>query len=405
MRTLTVKNFGPINKAIIKMRKANVIIGPQSSGKSCILKIACHCCWVEKRIELSQSPTEFEKKDKFINGLLHFHKLEGYLKDNSYIQYESDQMSFTYAKSAFSFSWKEKRWEYKRPLLSYIPAERNIVAVIPNWYEVKFDDNNIRSFMADWETARKERVKKIDILNLKVSYRYDANNNEDKVDMDDGVTMAFTNTSSGLQSLIPLYVHLDYLTGKGLTQKAASIADENNISRMYTTLMLNFLKGMDTNDAKLEDLIDITNKNSIAQLQKLYKRLVENDHCDIFVEEPEENLFPETQYELVNWLASKINEHDAHSLFVSTHSPYIMSSFNNLLQGGEIKTLHPEKAKKVADIIDHKALLYHEDFSAYAVKDGEVHDIMDHEMGLISADELDSISDYIGSKFEKLLDL
>ena len=46
-----------------------------------------------------------------------------------------------------------------------------------------------------------------------------------------------------------------------------------------------------------------------------------------------------------------------------------------------------------------------EDFSAYAVKDGEVHDIMDHEMGLISADELDSISDYIGSKFEKLLDL
>ena len=30
---------------------------------------------------------------------------------------------------------------------------------------------------------------------------------------------------------------------------------------------------------------------------------------------------------------------------------------------------------------------------------------MDHEMGLISADELDSISDYIGSKFEKLLDL
>ena len=259
--------------------------------------------------------------------------------------------------------------------------------------------------MADWETARKERVKKIDILNLKVSYRYDANNNEDKVDMDDGVTMAFTNTSSGLQSLIPLYVHLDYLTGKGLTQKAASIADENNISRMYTTLMLNFLKGMDTNDAKLEDLIDITNKNSIAQLQKLYKRLVENDHCDIFVEEPEENLFPETQYELVNWLASKINEHDAHSLFVSTHSPYIMSSFNNLLQGGEIKTLHPEKAKKVADIIDHKALLYHEDFSAYAVKDGEVHDIMDHEMGLISADELDSISDYIGNKFEKLLDL
>lgn len=401
MKILTVENFGPINKAIIKMRKANVIIGPQSSGKSCILKIACHCCWVEKRIELSQSPAEFEKEGKFINGLLHFHKLEGYLKDNSYIKYESDQMTFIYCKSAFSFSWKEKRWEYNRPLLSYIPAERNIVAVIPNWYEVKFDNNNIRSFMADWETARKEMTKKIDILNLNVSYRYDANNNEDKVDMNNGLTMAFTNTSSGLQSLIPLYVHLDYITGKGMTQKAASIADE----KIYAAIVFNILKGLNANNDKLKEFIHLTNANHIAELQQWYKRFVENDHCDIFVEEPEENLFPETQYELVNWLASKMNERDTHSLFVSTHSPYIMASFNNLLQGGEIMTLHPEKAKDMAGIIDSKALLNRDNFSAYAVRDGEVHDIMDYEMGLISADELDAISNHIGSIFEKLLAL
>lgn len=292
-----------------------------------------------------------------------------------------------------------------RPLLSYIPAERNIVAVIPNWYEVKFDDNNIRSFMADWETARKERTKKIDILNLNVSYRYDANSNADMVDMADGVTMAFTNTSSGLQSLIPLYVHLDYLMGKGMARTASSIIDRNDISRMYTTLMLDYFKDPATSGAKLEELIDITNKKNIAELQKLYKRLVENDHCDIFVEEPEENLFPETQYELVNWLASKVNERDGHSLFVSTHSPYIMASFNNLLQGGEVMKLRPENAKDVAEVVDCKALLYRDDFGAYAVRDGEVHDIMDYEMGLVSADELDSISDYIGSKFEKLLDL
>lgn len=48
MKHLIVKHIGPLDKIDIELKKVNVIIGPQSSGKSCVLKLACYCTWVEK---------------------------------------------------------------------------------------------------------------------------------------------------------------------------------------------------------------------------------------------------------------------------------------------------------------------------------------------------------------------
>ena len=84
-----------------------------------------------------------------------FHKLKGYIKDDTFISYESDFMSFSFDNKTkdFKFGWKDDRWNYKRSKVTYIPAERNLVAAIPNWFQVKFADDSIRDFMADWETA------------------------------------------------------------------------------------------------------------------------------------------------------------------------------------------------------------------------------------------------------------
>ena len=201
MRKVVIKKIGPLQDVEIELAKVNVIVGPQSSGKSCVLKIACYCTWVEKKIELAQSAEEFMEKDYFIKELTRFHKLKGYFRDDSYIGYESDytKFSFDYKTSKFKFEWKEGRWDYFRPKVSYIPAERNMVAAIPNWFDVKLYDDNIQSFMADWDRARKAYTEQLDILNLGVSYKYDDIKNMDQVEVDEGVTLELTNTSSGLQ--------------------------------------------------------------------------------------------------------------------------------------------------------------------------------------------------------------
>ncbi len=45
MRRIVVRNFGPIEQAEVELKRVNIIIGPQSAGKSCLLKVACYCTW------------------------------------------------------------------------------------------------------------------------------------------------------------------------------------------------------------------------------------------------------------------------------------------------------------------------------------------------------------------------
>ena len=47
MKHLVIRNLGPLKEADIELKRINVIIGSQSSGKSCVLKTACYCTWVE----------------------------------------------------------------------------------------------------------------------------------------------------------------------------------------------------------------------------------------------------------------------------------------------------------------------------------------------------------------------
>ena len=343
MKHLVIRNLGPLKEADVELKRINVIIGSQSSGKSCVLKTACYCTWVEKRIELTQTSDFFAKDGNFLKELERFHKLQGYIRDDTFISYESDFMAFSYdnATKTFKFDWKEGRWNYKRSKVTYIPAERNLVAAIPNWFQVKFADDNIRDFMADWETARQTTQEDLSVLNLGVSYHYDANTKSDKVQVADGVMLDFTNTSSGLQSVIPLFVHLNYLnnTLKGtLSKSSVSSSKENELLSDYIN---KYFISRDGKPIKEEDVRG--DKEAIAfkineqwysangvdfeEIGNIYLRYILISHCDIFLEEPEANLFPPTQSNLVEWLLDMTKDEQPSNLFIATHSPYILNAF------------------------------------------------------------------------------
>lgn len=353
MRRIIIKNIGPLLDVDIELARVNVIIGPQSSGKSCVLKISCYCTWVEKKIELTQSAKDFENGDYFINELTRFHKLNGYFRKDSFISYESDFMKFSYDAQTkfFSFEWKDSRWEYRRPKVSYIPAERNMVAAIPNWFDVKLYDDNIQSFMADWDRARKNYTEHIDILNLGVSYRYDAQANKDRVEVDDDKTLELTNTSSGLQSLIPLYVHLSYIGNDIFNLQEAQSYTNIRLGEQFSQTLYDelFRKTGKTESISGPVTINEDGKHQITasialahigpyllafgkkeyadECRLIYERYAKTAYCEVFLEEPENNLFPPTQSRLVDWLIKLTEGEHASNLFVATHSPYMMTAF------------------------------------------------------------------------------
>lgn len=349
MRHLVIRNIGPIKEAEIELKQISVIIGPQSLGKSTILKVASYCTWVEKRIELQQNPSIFGG-EKFVQPLKTFHKMRDYFNENSFISYESDYMKFSYShlEKTFSFEWKEARWDYKRSKISYIPSERNLVAVIPNWFEISLEQNNIRSFMTEWETSRRATTSLLDVLHLNVSYRYDPDLKKDMVKIQDGSTMDITDISSGLQSLIPLYVHLNYLNstlthsgnpskiaGDWVNEELQQIIYEELFVKKGRTQVAEYNTHTDDEKGRNgvpllygrhygEKTFTFSHASDIDDFEKILNRYVLTDHCDIFLEEPENNLFPPTQAGLTNWLLDMANGEHANSFFIATHSPYVL---------------------------------------------------------------------------------
>ena len=317
MRRIVVRNFGPIEQAEVELKRVNIIIGPQSAGKSCLLKVACYCTWVEKRIQIAQSADSLKQISQSPDspkGCLHFcylleqfHRLKGYMRGDSYISYESDCMAFSYAQATgtFGFRWKDARWEYLRPRVSYIPAERNMVAAIPNWFEVKLPDDNIRSFLQDWDAARKS-FPKVEVLNLGVWYRYDTSNGADKVVVDGAAELDFSNTSSGLQAVIPILVHLSHLTCIECGQSSPASIQKLDEDRQFLE--------------KIPKEFDEERRSRVAE------SFTQPQRCEIFLEEPELSLFPPTQAQLVDWLLEHVAKEE-NSLSVATHSPYILTAF------------------------------------------------------------------------------
>ena len=351
MRKLKINNLGALKSIDILFSQVNVIIGPQSLGKSTILKVASYCTWVEKRIELTQNYAQFAQGDSFIKELVEFHKLNGYVHPNTYIEYETDFMKFSYnhEKMLFHFIWKNQRWDYKRPKVSYIPSERNLVAAIPNWYEVSMGRNNIRSFMTDWETARQVTVENIDILDLDVTYHYESDGKKDKVESHHSNSLDFTNTSSGLQSLIPLFVHLNYLyfTQYQVEKDKKIKGDWENdelLDHLYQNLFVKtgrakpIIEYLDLGNGKYYPLekynrrhignliLKFTSDQDANDCESIYERYLMTDHSEVFLEEPENNLFPPTQDSLVKWLLDKTLDERPNTLFIATHSPYVLSS-------------------------------------------------------------------------------
>lgn len=391
MRHLIIRNFGPISEIDINLKRVNVIIGPQSSGKSTVLKVACFCDWMERQIEISQAPDYYCNPSFFVKNLVTFHKLEGFMQENTYISYANDALSFEYdaQKGNCKFSWGRgnKRWKYKRTKIAYIPSERNLVAAIPNWYQVSMENNNILDFMKEWEFARKTFKNKENIIGLPFAYKYNTTNKTDNIIMPNGQELNLTNASSGLQSLTPLYIMIKYLTGGFYKEKHIKVEDS----------MLR------------DSLEQIVTKACGAMTKEKQQKIVDNImtpyRTDMYIEEPEAHIFPSTQKDFVYSLVSLLNGKTKHSCVIATHSPYIMTSFNNLIQAGQIAKESDEKAQKVKERFTTRQLLRYDDVSAFSMHDGQATSILDKEYGLISADALDAASQDISDDFNFLINI
>ena len=221
MSRLIVRNIGPIKEVDIDLKKVNVFIGAQSSGKSTLAKIISFCTWLDKHTDKATKMYA----NGAIRSLMSYHRLtKEYFSNKTTIFYQGDNIVYAYnwpKNEALPEEVKEyesplrlndneiffeKTVRVSNPKVLYIPAERNFVSAVPNLRKYQEDKDNLQEFVNTWfEVKRKfPKDKALDVLNLGFQYYYQEDSYRDYVILEDGKTqIPLESSSSGLQSIIP----------------------------------------------------------------------------------------------------------------------------------------------------------------------------------------------------------
>ncbi len=415
MTTIEIKNIGPIKEVVeISLNRINVFMGPQSSGKSTIAKIISFCTWVEKDVATGQSLSEYQKnKTYFRERLESFHKIKGYFNSDSYIHYKSEVVEIVWKNEECSISWVDK-YAYKRSKIAYIPSERNMV-ILPEARKSEFGNTNIRSFLFDWFEARKKysNENNLSVLNLGVNYYYVEGSEEDHIrgnNNDAEYDILLSNASSGLQSITPLIAMIEYLTKWIYYEDTISFEQDERKQQVNRILAVEkVLKPYyDKDDLPIGDLQELVNSFNEKLHEKEEKAveyfddyktisnsLFKTTNSQFIIEEPEQNLFPETQRDLVYYFLQKCLNKEGNRLTLTTHSPYVLYALNNCMMAGLVSD--KMEANELSKLKCNQSKINPVDVSIYEIREGVVRGTIQGEDGLIS-------DNYFDQKMKDLMD-
>ncbi len=136
-------------------------------------------------------------------------------------------------------------------------------------------------------------------------------------------------------------------------------------------------------------------------LNVLFYYLLNNKKSYFIIEEPESHLFPNAQKLITEFIA--LAKNDRNKILLTTHSPYILGTINNLLYANKISSRVDNKT--LGEIIHPYKWLAFERISAYYVEHGVIESCMDEEFEAINNEIIDGASDEINSDYAKMVEL
>lgn len=391
---LHVKNFGPLTigtNGFIDISNYTVFIGTQGSGKSTLAKLISVFAWLEKcLIRGDLSIKEVERKNRFRDKFCKFNRLSSFFTSATEICCIGSYYQFHYKEDSFKVcKLNEDNTQATLSKIMYVPAERNIISISDKSGITKYYPESLSVFWEAYEdfcqNMREDLVLPID--NMKFSY--DKLNHIAWIkDLDQSYRTRLTDAASGYQSLIPLYV-----VSKSLYDLVGKKNESDIDSDLYRKLKSEVMRIMNNKELS-EDVKSL----ALKQLSSRFSY----SHVVNIVEEPELNLYPSSQCAEIEALVRMNNINKDNKLILTTHSPYVLATLNNLLYAGKIGEL---KETQVQRVLPKALWIQPNTLQAYELKDGMVVDIIDDELGLIKSERIDIISSEINDKFDAIMDI
>ena len=377
MIRLRIKNFGPIgpglreNDGWIDFKRVTVFIGNQGAGKSTLAKLYSTFAWIEKALVRGDHEQKwFERKGRLKNRFLSYHRLENYLetsdRGDAEFEYEGEARAISYAKGSLTIT-ESSNSTYQLPQIMYVPAERNFISYVRNPKELKLSSESLKEFLSAFDQAKQ---------GLKGSMKLPINDSEIEYDkLNDilnlkgaGHKLRLTDASSGFQSLVPVYLVSQHLAN---TVQEGSERSRQSMSAEERQRFKNEVANIFANPALTED------QKQVA-ISVLSSRFNKQAFINI-VEEPEQNLFPSSQWDLLQSLLTFNRQGEHNRLILTTHSPYIVNYLSLAIQGKHLQQrLITQKREDLLpalyNIVPEGALLGDDDVAIYQCneRDGSI---------------------------------
>lgn len=141
-------------------------------------------------------------------------------------------------------------------------------------------------------------------------------------------------------------------------------------------------------------------QESLWILNVLFYYLLNNKRAYFIIEEPESHLFPNAQKLITEFIAlAQCNYRN--KIFITTHSPYILGTINNLLYASKISTV--VSRTDLESIISAKKWVMFEHMAAYFMENGEPRSCTDLEFESIENEIIDGASADINNDFDSMV--
>lgn len=435
MRKITIQDFGPLSRVDLQLDKQlQIVIGPQASGKSTIVKVVYFCRKIRDYLAdyARQIVSNGYSREEFYVNFYKFlrkpfmgyfgttkHMKQFYIKyyydvfADKYVDISLDKDHYaifkfsdsleksiydliheaTHVASSISENFADAYFQeaaffdsIKKQTckifsdderLLYIPAGRNLLATIPELIQANFGTPQPLSNGID--------ISQIDFITQEfIQYiRQMRNNFGSKLN---DITMNYLKTEKG--QIKNKDVELACSLIKGIL-KADYVSDREGEKLFYDEQ--NWVKLMFGSSGQQEVL---------WALNIMFLAILKNEKTFLVFEEPESHIFPDAQVLIAQLVALMINS--SHSaIFLTTHSPYMLTAFNLLIYSGKVETTN------TSPIIERQYRLKANNVAAYLIPSSKskLQSLVDNKRGLIDALEIDRISDTINDKMDALLQL
>lgn len=414
---LEIKNFGGIHSISAEINKVNILIGPQASGKSIIAKLLYFFKTSFDQVIRSaeQNNTKKEFDAILVSRFTDYFPVSCWPKNDFFIRYEIADYYFeihkiTKSKKRLSIAYSEqinKELGHYRRLINKIKSTSDDEDEVSSNYDPYFRARNMyvrnlrrksdilsynqffipagRSFFANLQSSIftfLSNNKAIDPFLIEFGSFY-----ERMKEMED---RAYARRRKDLYQKADDIINC-ILTGKYLREKDKDYLIQNDGRKINLSY---------ASSGQQESL-------PLAIILKYFANRRMRYGATIYIEEPEAHLFPQAQKKMVELIAAAFNTENRYQFIITTHSPYILSSFNNLIQAGNIREKIDNKnlLEKLYRLIDKDFILNVNDLNSYSLKDGKLSQIIDDDYNLIEPNILDSVSDDISLQFDSLLNL